>query len=198
MEGDAATGLAGSRARSPAAAHDTPAQPRLSSRGTDGRDRQARISAHAEASLCHAPARAFRAFIERSAQRPPEGPRSDQYDEGYAAHQAGPSPVDNPYPPDTIDRLAWENGWFEARDEEAEHERATFRGEPPLPAHIDLSGPGSGLGGECSQSRWHPLRELDPCCRRERSAFDRMAAILTGSYGSDKAQPGSGARNRPM
>src|SRR5258708_39251788 len=27
---------------------------------------------------------------------------------GYAAHQAGPSPVDNPYPPHTIDRLAWE------------------------------------------------------------------------------------------
>src|SRR6266702_8667173 len=32
----------------------------------------------------------FRAFIQRSARRPPpEDPRSDQYDEGYAAHQAG-------------------------------------------------------------------------------------------------------------
>ena len=76
----------------------------------------------------------FRAFIQRSAQRPPpEDPRSDQYDEGYAAHEAGSSLVDNPYPPDTIDHLAWENGWFEARDEEAEHERAIWRGEPPLP-----------------------------------------------------------------
>ena len=76
----------------------------------------------------------FRAFIQRSARRsPPEDPRSNQYDEGYAAHEAGSSLVDNPYPPDTIDHLAWENGWFEARDEEAEHERATWRGEPPLP-----------------------------------------------------------------
>jgi restriction system protein len=76
----------------------------------------------------------FRAFIERSTRHPPpEDPRSDQYDEGYAAHQDGSSPVDNPYSPDTIDHLAWENGWFEARHEEAEHERATFRGEAPLP-----------------------------------------------------------------
>jgi restriction system protein len=75
----------------------------------------------------------FRAFIERSARHPPpEDPRSDQYDEGYAAHEAGLSPVDNPYPSDTINHLAWENGWFEARDEEAEHEPATVRGEAPL------------------------------------------------------------------
>ena len=66
----------------------------------------------------------FREFLRRSAQHPPpEDPRTHQYDTGYAAYQTGSSLVDNPYPPDTIDHLAWENGWFEARDEEFEHKR---------------------------------------------------------------------------
>jgi integrase/recombinase XerD len=58
VEGGAAPGLAVSGARSGAAAHDAPTQPRLSCRRTDGRDRQARISAHAAAQLRDASARA--------------------------------------------------------------------------------------------------------------------------------------------
>jgi len=58
VEGGAATGLAVPGARPGAAAHDTPAQPRLPCRGTDGRDREDRIPAHVEAQLRHASARA--------------------------------------------------------------------------------------------------------------------------------------------
>jgi restriction system protein len=67
----------------------------------------------------------FRAFIERAALHPPpEDARHNNYDEGYAAHEAGASLVDNPYLPDTIDHLAWENGWFGARDEDDERKPA--------------------------------------------------------------------------
>jgi hypothetical protein len=67
----------------------------------------------------------FRAFIRRSVQRPPpEDTHGNAYDEGYAAHDSGARLDDNPYLPDTIDHLAWENGWFEAHDEAAEHGQA--------------------------------------------------------------------------
>jgi integrase len=49
VEVGAAPGLAVSRARSRAAADHAPAQPRLSCRGDDGRDRQARLAAHVAA-----------------------------------------------------------------------------------------------------------------------------------------------------
>ena len=66
---------------------------------------------------------AFRDYIRRSVQHPAQDdPRAAGYDEGYAAYAEGLRLTDNPYPADTIDHLAWENGWFEAGDEEAEHE----------------------------------------------------------------------------
>ena len=65
----------------------------------------------------------FRDFVRRSVKHPAqEDPRSASYDEGYAAYTEALRLVDDPHPPDTIDHLAWDNGWFEARDEEAEHE----------------------------------------------------------------------------
>jgi hypothetical protein len=45
-------------------------------------------------------------------------PRMPAYDAGYAAYRGGATPADNPYPLDTVDHLAWENGWFEALDED--------------------------------------------------------------------------------
>jgi restriction system protein len=66
----------------------------------------------------------FREFIQRSARHPlSEDARCGQYDEGYEAYEEGLSFTDNPYPADTCDHDVWENGWFGARDEEAEHTR---------------------------------------------------------------------------
>ncbi|MDX1709603.1 MAG: hypothetical protein R3316_00525 [Rhodovibrionaceae bacterium] len=44
-----------------------------------------------------------------------------QYDMGFAAYRGGKSLADNPFPFDTVEHLAWENGWFEARDEFGTH-----------------------------------------------------------------------------
>lgn len=60
----------------------------------------------------------FREFIREAAGRPPEEARATVYDDGYAAYGRGAGPADNPYPFDTAAHLAWENGWFEARDED--------------------------------------------------------------------------------
>jgi restriction system protein len=66
---------------------------------------------------------AFRDYIRRSVPSlVPDDPRAAGYDEGYAAYAEGLRLTDNPYPADTIDHLAWENGWFEAGDEETEHQ----------------------------------------------------------------------------
>lgn len=66
----------------------------------------------------------YREFIAREAAAPPpEDARGDAYDAGFAAFAEGAALADNPYAPDTIDHLAWENGWLEARDEEQEHAR---------------------------------------------------------------------------
>lgn len=46
-------------------------------------------------------------------------PRTPAYDEGYSAYRAGATLADNPHPSDSSDHLAWENGWFEALDEDA-------------------------------------------------------------------------------
>ena len=46
-------------------------------------------------------------------------PRARGYDEGFNAYWSGKDPTDNPYRPDTVDHLAWENGWSEALDEDA-------------------------------------------------------------------------------
>jgi restriction system protein len=45
-------------------------------------------------------------------------PRAGGYDAGFHAYLSGESPADNPYPADSADHLAWENGWSEALDED--------------------------------------------------------------------------------
>jgi hypothetical protein len=45
-------------------------------------------------------------------------PRAGGYDQGFYAYWSGEMPADNPYPPDSADHLAWENGWSEALDED--------------------------------------------------------------------------------
>ena len=45
-------------------------------------------------------------------------PRAGGYDQGFYAYWSGEMPADNPYPPDSVDHLAWENGWSEALDED--------------------------------------------------------------------------------
>jgi len=69
--------------------------------------------------LAHFPE--FRDFIRQESGPPPRAAETTVYDEGHAAYQAGKSPADNPYPFDTTAHLNWENGWFEARDEAADH-----------------------------------------------------------------------------
>jgi hypothetical protein len=60
----------------------------------------------------------FRAFIGAlDAPLEHDDPRAREFDEGYAAHQDGETPADNPYEFDRIEHLAWENGWFTARDD---------------------------------------------------------------------------------
>ncbi len=60
----------------------------------------------------------YRAYVWGFARRKTiDDPREKRYDEGHAAWQAGQTLTENPYPPDTADHLAWENGWSEARDE---------------------------------------------------------------------------------
>jgi len=62
----------------------------------------------------------YRAFIRDFARRRSiDDPRLARYDEGYAAQQEGRSLSENPYASDSIDHLAWENGWSEARDAES-------------------------------------------------------------------------------
>jgi ribosome modulation factor len=64
----------------------------------------------------------FREFIRRSSpHRVPENPELGAQEEGYWAYLDGQSAVDNPYEFDTGKHLAWENGWFEARDEQIDH-----------------------------------------------------------------------------
>lgn len=45
-------------------------------------------------------------------------PRAGGYDQGFYAYWNGETPADNPFPPDSADHLAWENGWSEALDED--------------------------------------------------------------------------------
>jgi hypothetical protein len=63
----------------------------------------------------------YRAYLHGFARRRTEDdPRQPRYDEGYAARRDGAGLSDNPYPRDSIDHLAWANGWSEARDVESE------------------------------------------------------------------------------
>ena len=45
-------------------------------------------------------------------------PRAGGYDQGFYAYWTGRGPADNPFAPDLVDHLAWENGWSEALDED--------------------------------------------------------------------------------
>jgi hypothetical protein len=66
----------------------------------------------------------YRTFIAAFARRKTvDDPRPSRYDEGHAAQQEGLSLSENPYPPDSVDHLAWENGWSEARDTDVERRR---------------------------------------------------------------------------
>jgi hypothetical protein len=59
----------------------------------------------------------YRAFLRNFARRKSvDDPRLPRYDEGYAACREGRALSENPYPPDSIDHLAWENGWSEAEE----------------------------------------------------------------------------------
>jgi hypothetical protein len=60
----------------------------------------------------------FADYIERRAAGQRPEPRSNGYDEGFAAHRAGRAFTDNPHGFGSADHLAWENGWCEALDEE--------------------------------------------------------------------------------
>lgn len=60
----------------------------------------------------------FKAFIRENAGPPPAPSEQTAYDEGYDAYTRGAHPADNPYPLDSAGHSSWENGWFEARDED--------------------------------------------------------------------------------
>lgn len=60
----------------------------------------------------------FRAFIAAAGPRGPrDDPRIPAYDAGQRAFAAGEPLTANPFTFDSVDHLAWENGWSEARDE---------------------------------------------------------------------------------
>lgn len=46
-----------------------------------------------------------------------DDPRGAQYAGGYNAYMDGQKITDNPFRQDSIDHLAWEDGWCEARDD---------------------------------------------------------------------------------
>ena len=60
----------------------------------------------------------YRAFLARTGGAgAADDPRHEAFVAGMEAFQAGLSPTANPHPFDSVDHLAWENGWFTARDE---------------------------------------------------------------------------------
>lgn len=75
----------------------------------------------------------FRAYVHEVTQRRanaahneapvPHPVPSPAFNEGYRAFGEGIHVSDNPYDEETINHLAWANGWFEARDEAQEHRR---------------------------------------------------------------------------
>lgn len=61
---------------------------------------------------------AFRDYIaELGRGRAPEQPLVPEYEDGHAAFIRGRPHTANPYRRDTARHLAWENGWFGARNE---------------------------------------------------------------------------------
>ncbi len=67
--------------------------------------------------------REFRQWLRQTAAHaPPHDTAGRAYQEGWIAQLAGRPHSDNPYTADTVRHQAWENGWFEARDEEVDHQ----------------------------------------------------------------------------
>lgn len=57
----------------------------------------------------------FRDWMRRvTAHAPPEDTRAGEFQHGWAASQEGRDLSDNPFPPDTAQHAAWEDGWLEA------------------------------------------------------------------------------------
>jgi len=76
----------------------------------------------------------FREFLRRSSpHRVPENPELVTQGEGYYAFLDDQSIVDNPYEFDTSKHLAWENGWFEARDRHLDQSCGPRRQAPDKP-----------------------------------------------------------------
>lgn len=64
----------------------------------------------------------FRSYMRRrAAHAEPEDAAGEPFRDGYAAFQAGRPHFGNPHRQDTAAHLAWENGWFAARDEARAH-----------------------------------------------------------------------------
>ncbi len=63
-------------------------------------------------------------------RRGPVDARAGGYDHGFYAYWGGETPADNPYPADSADHLAWENGWSEALDEDFRWTGPRFAPEP--------------------------------------------------------------------
>jgi hypothetical protein len=59
----------------------------------------------------------FRDFIGRRRGRADDDPRVSAFDAGRQAFAQGRTNVENPHPFDSVDHLAWECGWSQARDE---------------------------------------------------------------------------------
>ncbi len=66
----------------------------------------------------------FRLWLSRRGELPHLAPEP-AFDEGHAAYLAQRTLADNPYPLDSAAHLAWENGWFDALDEEQGHRAGT-------------------------------------------------------------------------
>ncbi len=60
----------------------------------------------------------------------PEDAQAGPHEEGHRAFLERRAAADNPYAFDTAKHLAWENGWFEARDEELEQPYPAPRSGP--------------------------------------------------------------------
>ncbi len=76
----------------------------------------------------------FRAFVrEKSKRLSPADTCLAEYDKGFAAYRMGAAVEDNPYSPEISAFLAWENGWFEARDEQLEQPCGPRRQPPDKP-----------------------------------------------------------------
>lgn len=66
----------------------------------------------------------YRAYLRNFARRKTvDDPRPGSYDTGYSARREGAVLSENPYPADSVDHQAWENGWSEAAEEDAARRR---------------------------------------------------------------------------